>query len=52
MQVDEASASWKSEYMGKTYDCWRQGCKATFDANPAQYTAEGSEHQGHGDSGH
>ena len=38
MQVDEAKAAATSEYNGKTYYFCATGCKAKFDANPAQYT--------------
>lgn len=37
MKVDPAKAQFKSEYEGKTYYFCSAGCKAKFDANPAQY---------------
>jgi YHS domain-containing protein len=37
MQVDPAKAAGTSEYNGKTYYFCSKGCKAKFDANPAQY---------------
>jgi len=37
MNVDEKTAKYKSDYMGKTYYFCSQSCKATFDRNPAKY---------------
>jgi YHS domain-containing protein len=37
MTVDEKTAKWKSEYMGKTYYFCSQSCKQTFDKNPKRY---------------
>jgi P-type Cu+ transporter len=37
MQVDPAKAAGTSEHGGKTYYFCSNGCKAKFDANPAQY---------------
>jgi Cu+-exporting ATPase len=37
MQVDPAKAAGTSEHGGKTYYFCSKGCKAKFDANPAQY---------------
>ncbi len=37
MEVDEKSAKWKSDYLGKTYYFCAPGCKKTFDADPAKY---------------
>jgi Cu+-exporting ATPase len=37
MQVDPAKAAGTSEYNGKTWYFCSKGCKAKFDANPAQY---------------
>ena len=54
MQVDEANARWKSDYLGTTYSFCGPGCKQAFDRNPAKY-AEGSSqhaHAGHGDHSH
>jgi len=46
MNVDEKTAKYKSEHMGKTYYFCSQMCKATFDKNPMKY-ASGGEHGGH-----
>jgi len=46
MNVDEKTAKFKSEHMGKTYYFCSQMCKATFDKNPMKYTGA-SEHTGH-----
>jgi len=53
MSVDEKTAKYKSEHMGKTYYFCSQMCKATFDKNPAKYMG-GSEHSDHSmhDGGH
>lgn len=49
MNVDEKTAKWKSDYMGKTYYFCNQSCKTTFDKNPAKYAAGSSSgHSGHG----
>jgi YHS domain-containing protein len=37
MEVDEATAQWKSEYKGKTYYFCAPGCKRSFDADPEKY---------------
>jgi Cu+-exporting ATPase len=37
MQIDPASAAGTSDHQGKTYYFCSNGCKATFDAAPAQY---------------
>lgn len=37
MMVDEKTAKFKSQYGGKTYYFCAQGCKATFDKNPAKF---------------
>lgn len=37
MQVEPAKAAGSSQYKGRTYYFCSPGCKATFDANPAQY---------------
>jgi len=37
MQVDPAKSAGTSQYKGKTYYFCSKGCKAKFDANPAQY---------------
>jgi len=38
MNVDEKTAKFKSDYMGKTYYFCSQMCKTTFDKNPTKYT--------------
>jgi len=42
MNVDEKTAKFKSEYMGKTYYFCNQSCKEVFDKNPKRF-AEDSE---------
>ena len=37
MQVDPAKAAGQSPYQGKTYYFCSNGCKAKFDAKPAQF---------------
>jgi len=37
MTVNEKTAKFKSDYMGKTYYFCNQPCKATFDKNPSVY---------------
>lgn len=37
MNVDEKTAKYKSEHLGKTYYFCSQMCKTTFDKNPAKY---------------
>lgn len=37
MQVDPTKAAGSSEYPGQTYYFCSKGCKASFDAHPAQY---------------
>jgi len=39
MNVDEKTAKYKSEHMGKTYYFCSQTCKTTFDKNPIKYVA-------------
>lgn len=38
MEVDEKTAQYKTEHMGKTYYFCTAGCKKTFEANPKRYT--------------
>ncbi len=47
MTVDEKSAKFKSEHMGKTYYFCSQICKTTFDKNPMKYTGGSGGHSGH-----
>ena len=37
MEVDPATAEWKSEYKGKTYYFCAPGCKRSFDKEPEKY---------------
>jgi len=37
MNVDEKTATFKSEYMGKTYYFCNQSCKEVFDKNPKRF---------------
>jgi len=48
MKIDSAKAQFKSEYEGKTYYFCSAGCKAKFDANPAQYLKKEETAAGHG----
>ena len=48
MEVDEATAEWTSDHMGKTYYFCAPGCKKAFDKDPMKYM-EGEEQ--HGDQG-
>jgi len=38
MNVDEKTAKFKSDSMGKTYYFCSQMCKTTFDKDPAKYS--------------
>ena len=48
MEVNEVTATYKSEYEGTTYYFCCSGCKATFDKDPEKYTNG----QTHGEHGH
>jgi YHS domain-containing protein len=37
MEVDEASAKFKTDYRGKTYYFCAPGCKKAFEYNPGKY---------------
>lgn len=37
MEVDEKTAQFKTEHMGKTYCFCSPGCKKAFEANPHKY---------------
>ncbi|MCW4051733.1 YHS domain-containing protein [Candidatus Bathyarchaeota archaeon] len=37
MEVDEKTAKYKTEHMGKTYYFCAPGCKAAFEKNPHKY---------------
>jgi YHS domain-containing protein len=41
MNVDEASAQYKSNYNGSTYYFCMVGCKVAFDENPQKYLGGG-----------
>jgi len=47
MNVDEKTAKYKSDYMGKTFYFCNPSCKTTFDKNPAKYASDKSGHSGH-----
>ena len=40
MQIDEKSASGKSEYQGRVYYFCSPGCKAKFDKAPEKYAGK------------
>jgi YHS domain-containing protein len=40
MDVDPATARWRSEYGGRTYAFCAPGCKKAFDRDPTAYVAE------------
>lgn len=44
MTVDEKTAKFKSEHMGKTYYFCSSACKASFDENPTKYVGGHSSH--------
>jgi len=46
MMVDEKTAKFKSDYMGKTYYFCAASCKSTFDKNPTKFTDGKSGHSG------
>jgi YHS domain-containing protein len=46
MMVDEKTAAFKSDYMGKTYYFCASSCKASFDKNPAKFAGDKSAHPG------
>jgi YHS domain-containing protein len=52
MDVDEATAQWKSEYQGQTYYFCAPGCKKSFDQNPQKYLMSAGMHGEHGHHGH
>jgi Cu+-exporting ATPase len=43
MNVDEKTATLKSEYEGKTYYFCNQSCKEVFEKNPSRFVDKGSE---------
>ena len=52
MEVDEKTATIKSEYKGQTYYFCAPGCKAFFDKDPEKYLSSGSDPAGHGHHEH
>ncbi|HSE97793.1 MAG TPA: YHS domain-containing protein [Blastocatellia bacterium] len=42
MEVDERTASSKSNFQGQDYYFCSQGCKSKFDQNPQQYAGQAS----------
>jgi len=54
MEVDQPTATYKSDYNGKIYYFCSPGCKKSFDADPTKFTKLSSHaggHQGHGGHG-
>ncbi|MCK5628611.1 YHS domain-containing protein [Candidatus Bathyarchaeota archaeon] len=49
MEVDEATAKYKTEHKGKTYYFCNESCKTTFDKNPAKFAPAQSCCSGHSD---
>jgi len=47
VNVDEKTAKYKSDHMGKTYYFCSQMCKTTFDKNPMKYVGEHGGHMEH-----
>ncbi len=47
MEVDEETAQWKSEYMGRTYYFCAPGCKRAYDGEPEKYLKESDKPMGH-----
>lgn len=50
MEVDPATAEWKSEYKGKMYYFCSPGCKRSFEKDPQKYLGESAssgEHMSH-----
>ena len=47
MDVDEKTARFKSEHMGKTYYFCDQACKTVFDKNPMRFMDEQEKHSEH-----
>ena len=43
MEVDPATAQWKSEYIGRTYYFCAPGCKAPFEKEPEKYLEENAQ---------
>jgi YHS domain-containing protein len=47
MEVDEKTATIKSEYKGNMYYFCAPGCKSSFDKYPEKYLSGGNDHAGH-----
>ncbi|MGH2523095.1 MAG: YHS domain-containing protein, partial [Anaerolineales bacterium] len=41
MEVETATAQWKTEYKGQTYYFCAPGCKRSFEQDPEKYLREG-----------
>ena len=52
MEVDEKTATWKSDYKGQTYYFCAPGCKATFEKDPGKYLDESGKPREHGGTMH
>ena len=44
MEVEEKTAKYKTEHMGKTFYFCAPGCKVTFEKNPMKYMDGNSGH--------
>ena len=42
MEVDPATAEWKSDYNGKTFYFCAPGCKRSFEKDPEKYLKDDS----------
>src|SRR5215203_950996 len=45
MEVDPATAEWKTEYQGHTYYFCAPGCQRSFEKDPQKYLASGEHNQ-------
>ncbi|AEB11778.1 YHS domain-containing protein [Marinithermus hydrothermalis] len=52
MEVDPKTASFSTEYQGKTYYFCCKGCKNAFDKDPEKYLSGGHTGHHHGHHGH
>lgn len=53
MEVETATAEWKTEYNGQTYYFCAPGCKRSFEKEPEKYLREGpSVHMDEGQPSH
>lgn len=49
MEVDEATAEWKTEYQGQMYYFCAPGCKRSFEKEPEKYlSGQGGHSMGQG----